>query len=184
MLVNCSLVRSATSLAGSTHTAIPSIATTFSTTPAAFSSSFKLLEELPISAVPLVTASMPAPDPTNSAVTVTSGYSSMKASLSALANFSIEVLPTMEMLPDRSVVVSAGAATLLSATVLSATLLTSAEDAVFAASAAVSLLPQAARLMANKIHAPTRANPLLCLTLIIMFLHVVCFFFFLITRTY
>lgn len=65
----------------------------------------------------------------------------MKASLSALANFSIEVLPTMEMLPDRSVVVSAGAATLLSATVLSATLLTSAEDAVFAASAAVSLLP-------------------------------------------
>ena len=179
MLVNCSLVRSATSLAGSTHTAIPSIATTFSTTPAAFSSSFKLLEELPISAVPLVTASMPAPDPTNSAVTVTSGYSSMKASLSALANFSIEVLPTMEMLPDRSVVVSAGAATLLSATVL-----TSAEDAVFAASAAVSLLPQAARLMANKIHAPTRANPLLCLTLIIMFLHVVCFFFFLITRTY
>ena len=103
----------------------------------------------------------------------------MKASLSALANFSIEVLPTMEMLPDRSVVVSAGAATLLSATVL-----TSAEDAVFAASAAVSLLPQAARLMANKIHAPTRANPLLCLTLIIMFLHVVCFFFFLITRTY
>ena len=177
MLVNCSLVRSATSLAGSTHTAIPSIATTFSTTPAAFSSSFKLLEELPISAVPLVTASMPAPDPTNSAVTVTSGYSSMKASLSALANFSIEVLPTMEMLPDRSVVVSAGAATLLSAT-----LLTSAEDAVFAASAAVSLLPQAARLMANKIHAPTRANPLLCLTLIIMFLHVVCFF--LITRTY
>ena len=48
----------------------------------------------------------------------------------------------MEMLPDRSVVVSAGAAALLSATVLSATLLTSAEDAVFAASAAVSLLPQ------------------------------------------
>ena len=179
MFVSCSLVRSATSLAGSTHTAIPSIATMFSATPAAFSSSFKLLEELPISAVPLVTASIPAPDPTNSAVTVTSGYSSMKASLNALANFSIEVLPTMEMLPDRSAVVSAEAASLLAATVLSAALLSTAEGCAVVASP----LPHATNVVTANIPAPIRANNLLCLTLIIMS-SMCLFFFLLITQSY
>ena len=99
---NCCLVSSPTVLAGSTTTAIPSIATMFSATPLAFSSSFKFLEELPISAVPPKTASTPAPEPTNSAVTVTSGYFSIKDSLSALANFSMEVEPTMLMDPLKS----------------------------------------------------------------------------------
>ena len=123
---------------------------------------------------------MPAPDPTNSAVTVTSGYSSMKASLKALANFSIEVLPTMEMLPDRSAVASAGAASLLAATVLSATVLASADDAVFAAA---SLLPHATNAVTANIPAPIRANNLLCLTLIIMS-SMCLFFFLLITQSY
>ena len=74
----------------------------FSTTPFAFSSSFKFLEELPISAVPLVTASIPAPEPTNSAVTVTFGYFSINASLNAFANFSIEVEPTILIEPLKS----------------------------------------------------------------------------------
>ena len=89
-------------LAGSTTTAIPSIATTFSTTPAAFSSSFNALEELPMSTLPAVTASIPAEEPVNSAVTVTPGYFAIKLSATAFASFSMEVLPAMEMLPLRS----------------------------------------------------------------------------------
>ena len=80
-------------------TAIPSIATIFSTTPAAFSSSFSALEELPISTLPAVTASTPAEEPVNSAVTVTSGYFAIKLSATAFASFSIDVLPAMETVP-------------------------------------------------------------------------------------
>ena len=104
----------------------------------------------------------------------------MKASLKALANFSIEVLPTMEMLPDRSAVASAGAASLLAATVLSATVLASADDAVFAAA---SLLPHATNAVTANIPAPIRANNLLCLTLIIIS-SMCLFFFLLITQSY
>ena len=56
---------SPTGLALSTTTAIPSIATTFSTRPFAFSSSFNALDELPISTVPFATASIPEPEPVN-----------------------------------------------------------------------------------------------------------------------
>ena len=104
----------------------------------------------------------------------------MKASLNALANFSIEVLPTMEILPDRSAVVSAGAASLLAATVLSATVPASADDAVFAVA---SPLPHATNVVTANIPAPIRANNLLCLTLIIMS-SMFCFFFLLITKSY
>ena len=58
-------------------TAIPSIATIFSSIPFAFSSSFKALEESPISAVPFVTASIPAPEPVNCGSNVKFGYSSV-----------------------------------------------------------------------------------------------------------
>ena len=95
----------------------------------------------------------------------------MKASLSALANFSIEVLPTMEMLPDRSAAASVEGASVLAATLLSAWVLAAEDSAV----AAVSLLPQATSVVIANIPAPTRANNLLCLTLIIILLHVVCF---------
>ena len=66
--------------AGSATTAIPSIATMFSAAPALFSSSFKFLEELPMSTLPARTLSIPAEEPVNSAVTVTLGYFSMKLS--------------------------------------------------------------------------------------------------------
>ena len=99
----------------------------------------------------------------------------MKASLNALANFSIEVLPTMEMLPDRPAVVSVEATSLLAATVLA-----SADDAVFAVA---SLLPHATNVVTANIPAPIRANNLLCLTLIIMS-SMCLFFFLLITQSY
>ena len=99
----------------------------------------------------------------------------MKASLNALANFSIEVLPTMEMLPDRSAVVSVEATSLLAATVLA-----SADDAVFAVA---SPLPHATNVVTANIPAPIRANNLLCLTLIIMS-SMCLFFFLLITQSY
>ena len=88
-------------------------------------------------------------------------------------------LPTMEMLPDRSVVVSAGAAALLSATVLSAALLSTAEGCAVAASP----LPHATNAVTANIPAPIRANNLLCLTLIIMS-SMCLFFFLLITQSY
>ena len=103
----------------------------------------------------------------------------MKASLSALANFSIEVLPTMERLPDRSAVVSAGAASLLAATVLSAALLSAVEGCAVVAL----LLPHATSVVTANIPAPIRANNLLCLTLIIMS-SMCLFFFLLITQSY
>ena len=103
----------------------------------------------------------------------------MKASLNALANFSIEVLPTMEMLPDRPAVVSVEATSLLAATVLSAALLSATESCAVVAS----LLPHATNVVTANIPAPIRANNLLCLTLIIMS-SMCLFFFLLITQSY
>lgn len=56
-------------------TAIPSIATMFSSTPFAFSSSVSALDESPISTLPAVTDSIPEPEPVYSTVTVTPGFS-------------------------------------------------------------------------------------------------------------
>ena len=80
-------------------TAIPSIATMFSSTPFAFSSSVSALEESPISTLPAVTDSIPEPEPVYSTVTVTPGFFSMNDSLSASQSFSIEVLPASESEP-------------------------------------------------------------------------------------
>ena len=73
-------------------TAIPSIATMFSSTPFAFSSSVSALDESPISTLPAVTDSIPEPEPVYSTVTVTTGFCSMNDSLSASQSFSIEPL--------------------------------------------------------------------------------------------
>ena len=78
-------------------TAIPSIATMFSSTPFAFSSSVSALDESPISTLPAVTDSIPEPEPVYS--TVTPGFFSMNDSLSASQSFSIEVLPASESEP-------------------------------------------------------------------------------------
>lgn len=91
------------------------MATIFSATPAAFSSSVRFLEEFPISTLPAVTASTPAPEPVNSAVTVTPGYLAIKLSARAFANFSIEVEPAMEILPLKSAAASEEGASLLTA---------------------------------------------------------------------
>ena len=80
-------------------TAIPSIATMFSSTPFAFSSSVSALEESPISTLPADTDSIPEPEPVYSTVTVTPGFFSMNDSLSASQSFSIEVLPASESEP-------------------------------------------------------------------------------------
>ena len=80
-------------------TAIPSIATMFSSTPFAFSSSVSALDESPISTLPAVTDSIPEPEPVYSTVTVTPGFFSMNDSLSASQSFSIEVLPASESEP-------------------------------------------------------------------------------------
>ena len=136
--------------AGSATTAIPSIATMFSTAPALFSSSFKFLEELPMSTLPARTLSIPAEEPVNSAVTVTLGYFSMKLSATAFASFSMEVEPDMLTEPERSAYLSALSA-LVSAASSAAVLTASAgvSAAVPAALAAVSVaavLPQPARV--------------------------------------
>ena len=80
-------------------TAIPSIATMFSSTPFAFSSSVSALDESPISTLPADTDSIPEPEPVYSTVTVTPGFFSMNDSLSASQSFSIEVLPASESEP-------------------------------------------------------------------------------------
>ena len=80
-------------------TAIPSIATMFSSTPFAFSSSVSALDESPISTLPADTDSIPEPAPVYSTVTVTPGFFSMNDSLSASQSFSIEVLPASESEP-------------------------------------------------------------------------------------
>ena len=80
-------------------TAIPSIATMFSSTPFAFSSSVSALDESPMSTLPAVTDSIPEPEPVYSTVTVTPGFFSMNDSLSASQSFSIEVLPASESEP-------------------------------------------------------------------------------------
>ena len=82
-------------------TAIPSIATMFSSTPFAFSSSVSALDESPISTLPAVTDSIPEPEPVYSTVTVTPGFFSMNDSLSASQSFSIEVLPASESEPSK-----------------------------------------------------------------------------------
>ena len=112
----------------------------FSATPFAFSSSFKFLEELPISAVPLETASIPAPEPTNSAVTVTFGYFSINASLNAFANFSIEVEPTMLMDPLKSA--SALFASVAASFVVSSAFASVVCSAVVAVAAVVAAAPE------------------------------------------
>ena len=116
----------------------------FSTQPAAFSSSFKLLDELPISTLPPSRDSIPAEDPVNSAVTLTPGYFSIKASATALASFSIDVDPAIAMLPERSAFVSvvASAASSVAASV-AASVASSVAVSVAVASAVVSaaLLP-------------------------------------------
>ena len=83
-------------------TAIPSIATIFSTAPLAFSSSDNARDASPISTVPFASDSSPAPDPVNSGDTVTFGYFSMNASAIALQSFSMEVLPASVILPLKS----------------------------------------------------------------------------------
>ena len=80
-------------------TAIPSIATMFSSTPFAFSSSVSALDESPISTLPADTDSIPEPEPVYSTVTDTPGFFSMNDSLSASQSFSIEVLPASESEP-------------------------------------------------------------------------------------
>ena len=186
------MVRSSTVLAASTTTAIPSMATMFSATPSAFSSSFKFLEELPISAVPLLTASTPAPDPTNSAVTVTPGCFSIKDSLSALANFSMEVDPTILMVPLKS---ADGAFSAFAASV-SFVSPDAAEDpasvpasvagaAVPAAVVSGALLPQPARIPMARTAVPNSTVNFFPFILIIRFLlnhivyyHVFCYLFY------
>ena len=59
----CSTERSETWLSALTITAMPSRATVVPVRPALVSSSFRAREERPMSVVPLVTASMPAPEP-------------------------------------------------------------------------------------------------------------------------
>ena len=101
-----SLVSSVTVLSLSTITAIPSIATIFSTAPASSSLSSKFLDEFPISTLPASSDSIPAPEPVYSAVTLMSGYFSIKLSDIASQSFSIEVEPASEMLPLRSAAAS------------------------------------------------------------------------------
>ena len=83
-------------------TAIPSIATMFSTIPWLFSSSERAREASPISTLPASRDSIPALDPVNSAVAETFGYFSMNASFMAFASFSMEVLPASVTVPLRS----------------------------------------------------------------------------------
>ena len=83
-------------------TAIPSIATTFSTDPFAFSPSFNPLEAFPISTEPAARDSSPAPEPVYSTVTVTPGFASIKLSDIASHNFSIEVDPANVIFPFKS----------------------------------------------------------------------------------
>ena len=66
ILAICSTVRSVTLLWALTMTAMPSSAMTVSVRPSAFSSSFRLREARPMSAVPFFTASMPEPEPVGS----------------------------------------------------------------------------------------------------------------------
>ena len=83
-------------------TAIPSIATTFSTAPAEVSSSFKCLDAFPMSTLPAASDSSPAPEPVYSTVTEMFGYFSMKLSDNASQSFSIDVLPASEIDPLKS----------------------------------------------------------------------------------
>ena len=83
-------------------TAIPSIATIFSTAPLAFSSSFRPLEAFPISTEPAARDSKPAPEPVYSTVTVTPWFLSMKLSAIASQSFSIEVEPASLIVPFNS----------------------------------------------------------------------------------
>ena len=62
----CSTVRFSTLLPALTMTAMPSSATVVPVRPLAVSSSFNAREERPMSAEPLVAASMPAPEPVGS----------------------------------------------------------------------------------------------------------------------
>ena len=62
----CSTVRFSTLLSVLTMTAMPSSATMVSVRPPAFSSSFRAREARPMSALPLLAASMPAPEPVGS----------------------------------------------------------------------------------------------------------------------
>ena len=101
--VNCSVVRSATSLLFSRMTAIPSIATMFSTAPLSFSPSSKPRDALPMSTLPCPSDSIPALDPVYSTVTVTPGFACIKLSLMASQSFSMDVLPAREILPVSSV---------------------------------------------------------------------------------
>ena len=124
MSLSCSVVRSRTLPALLAMTAIPSMATMFSSTPAAFSLSFRAREELPMSVFPAATASRPAPEPVYSAVTVMSGYSSEKLSIIASQSFCMEVEPARETVPETllgaSVVCSAVAAASVAAAVVAA----------------------------------------------------------------
>ena len=100
MSESCCFVRPATVLFLSTITAIPSIATMFSTAPPDFSLSFKFLEASPISQLPLRSDSIPADEPEYSTVTVTPLLASMKVSASASASFCIDVEPASEIVPE------------------------------------------------------------------------------------
>ena len=101
ILAICSTVRSATALSLLTMTAMPSSATTVSMRPWLFSSSFRAREERPMSAVPFMAASMPAPEPPPSTETVTPLWSLPNCSASVFMTFSIEVEPSVTTVPDR-----------------------------------------------------------------------------------
>ena len=132
--------------AGSATTAIPSIATMFSTAPALFSSSFKFLEELPMSTLPARTLSIPAEEPVNSAVTVTLGYFSMKLSATAFASFSMEVEPDMLTEPERSAYLSALSALVSAASSAAVLTASTVGSAALAAVSVAAVLPQPARV--------------------------------------
>ena len=133
----------------------------FSTAPFCFSLSSSAREEFPISTLPERRDSIPAEDPVNSAFTVTFGYFSMKASATAFASFSIEVLPAMVMLPLKSAEASLAACVSLAlSAVLSAAWLPASVCAAFV-SAFVSVVvpdcPHAARLAAVTAQIPAKA---------------------------
>ena len=132
MEASCSEVTSVTVFAVSVMTAIPSIATMFSTAPVLFSSSDSAREAFPMSTLPAASDSSPALEPVNSAVTLTPGFFSMNASANAFASFSMEVLPAMVTDPVSSAVPSSVSASPLSV-VLSAWLSAAGVESVLSA---------------------------------------------------
>ena len=76
--------------------AIPSYANTVSTRPLAFSSSFRALEDRPISHLPSLTAVIPLPEPVGLYVKLTPSLLFMNDSPRAPITFSIDVEPSVE----------------------------------------------------------------------------------------